>query len=59
MDEQSEMMLERMHMLEEALQRAETGVAEDGDWNIIRYECGRPKPQFITLEAISISRSEV
>jgi len=54
----NEAMLERMQMLEEALTRAEAGIAEEGDWVIIRYECGMPKSHFVTLETISISRSE-
>ena len=44
--EYNQAMLERQQMLEEALERAETGVATEDDWNIIRYECGvtrRPK----------------
>jgi len=44
-NEMLQLMLERMQMLEEALQRAETGVATEGDWNIIRSECGMPKRQ--------------
>lgn len=39
-----EMMLERQHQLEDALSRAEQGVATPDDWNIIRYECGVSKP---------------
>jgi hypothetical protein len=38
-----QLMLERMQMLEEALERAETGVATKDDWNIIRSECGLPR----------------
>jgi hypothetical protein len=56
-DEMNQLMLERMQMLEEALQRAETGVASGDDWNIIRSECGLPKRPIVTLENISI-RSE-
>jgi len=56
-NEMLQLMLERMQMLEEALQRAETGVATEGDWNIIRSECGMPKRPIVTLETISI-RSE-
>ena len=55
--EMHQFMLERMQMLEEALQRAETGVASGDDWDIIRSECGLPKRQIVTLETISI-RSE-
>ena len=52
-------MLERMQMLEEALERAETGVATGADWDIIRFECGMPKKQStVKLETISIARSE-
>jgi len=55
--EMHQLALERMQMLEEALQRAETGVATEDDWNIIRYECGMPKRPIVTLETLSI-RSE-
>lgn len=52
-------MLERMQMLEEALERAEAGVATGADWDIIRFECGMPKKQStVKLETISIARSE-
>jgi hypothetical protein len=39
-------MLERMQMLEEALQRAEAGVATTDDWDTIRLECGMPRRQY-------------
>ncbi len=55
--EMHELMLERMQMLEEALERAEAGTASGDDWNIIRSECGLPKRPIVTLETISI-RSE-
>jgi len=55
--EMHQLALERMQMLEEALNRAETGVATEDDWNIIRYECGMPKRLIVTLETLSI-RSE-
>jgi hypothetical protein len=55
--EMHQLALERMQMLEEALNRAETGVATEDDWNIIRYECGMPKRPIVTLETVSI-RSE-
>jgi hypothetical protein len=38
-------MLERMQMLEEALDRAEAGVATTDDWATIRMECGMPRRQ--------------
>jgi len=44
--EYNQAMLERQQMLEEALERAETGVAMKSDWDTIRFECGvtrRPK----------------
>jgi hypothetical protein len=44
-DKMNQLMLERMQMLEEALERAEAGVATGADWDIIRYECGLPKKQ--------------
>jgi hypothetical protein len=56
-DEMNQLMLERMQRLEEALERAETGVASGGDWDIIRSECGMPRRPIVTLETLSI-RSE-
>lgn len=56
-DEMHQLMLERMQMLEEALERAEAGIASGDDWNIIRNECGVPKRPIVTLETLSI-RSE-
>jgi len=56
-DEIHQLMLERMQMLEEALERAEAGVASGDDWSIIRSECGVPKRPIVTLETLSI-RSE-
>ena len=57
--EYEQAMNERMQILEDALTRAETGVATEADWSIIRYECGVPKRQTVKLETISISRSEL
>lgn len=51
-------MLEKTQMLEDALERAEAGVATEADWDIIRYECGMPKMPIVRLQTISISRSE-
>ena len=45
-------------MLEDALERAETGVARQEDWDIIRYECGLPKRPVLILETVTINRSE-
>ena len=56
--EMHELMLERMQMLEEALERAEAGTASGDDWNIIRSECGVSKRPIVTLETVSI-RSEL
>jgi hypothetical protein len=39
-DEMHQLMLDRQQMLEEALDRAETGVANEEDWRLIRSECG-------------------
>jgi len=61
MDREYEMhllMLERQQILEEALERAETGVATQEDWNIIRYECGLSKRPIVTLETLTLNRSE-
>ena len=55
--EMQQLMLDRMQMLEEALERAEAGVATEDDWNIIRSECGLSKRPIVTLETVSI-RSE-
>lgn len=41
--EYQQAMLERQLMLEDALNRAETGVASREDWDIIRFECGMPR----------------
>jgi hypothetical protein len=56
--EYEQAMLERVQMLEDALERAEAGVATGADWDIIRSECGVPKTQTVKLQTISISRSE-
>lgn len=56
--EYEQAMLERVQMLEDALERAEAGVATGADWDIIRYECGMPKTPIVKLKTISISRSE-
>lgn len=53
----NQLMLERMQMLEEALERAENGNASGDDWIIIRNECGMPKRSILILETLSI-RSE-
>jgi hypothetical protein len=52
--EYEQAMLERMQMLEEALERAEAGVATWADWDILRYECGVPRTHTVKLETISI-----
>ena len=57
-EEYNQAMLERQQMLEDALIRAESGIATAEDWNIIRYECGVPSQPKVTLETISITRSE-
>jgi hypothetical protein len=56
--EYEQAMLERMQMLEDALLRAEAGIATGADWDIIRSECGVPRTPTVKLETISISRSE-
>ena len=56
--EYKQAMLEKMQMLEDALIRAEAGIATGADWDIIRSECGVPKTSTVKLETISISRSE-
>jgi hypothetical protein len=57
-EEYNQAMLERQQMLEEALERAETGVATMEDWNIIRFECGVTKRPIVTLETVTLTRSE-
>jgi hypothetical protein len=47
-------MLERLQMLEEALDRAEAGIATPDDWDTIRFECGVPRRQ----SQLETSRSE-
>ena len=42
-EEFHQLMLERLQQLEEALDRAESGVGTQEDWAIIRYECGIPQ----------------
>lgn len=39
-EEYQQMMQERMERIEEALQRAQQGLATDDDWKVIYYECG-------------------
>jgi len=39
-EELKELMDERVQMLEDALDRAEKGVATEEDWKLIRNECG-------------------
>lgn len=38
--EHHQMELERMQQLEEAIDRANCGLATEDDWNVIRLECG-------------------
>ena len=56
--EMHQLQLERMQMLEEALLRAEAGVASGGEWDIIRSECGLPTRPIVTLETVTLTRSE-
>jgi len=53
-DEYRQLELERMQRLDEALERAEAGRANEDDWNIIRYECGAPKRPVVSLKTVSI-----
>ena len=50
--EHNQAMLERMQILEEALDRAEAGVATEDDWSVIRFECGMPRRQTLKLETL-------
>lgn len=50
--EHNQAMLERMQMLEEALERAEAGVATEDDWSVIRFECGMPRRQTLKTETL-------
>lgn len=45
-------MAEKMLMLAQALDRAQAGVATEGDWWMIRAECGIPSP-IVKLETRS------
>ena len=47
-------MLERQQMLEEALMRAEAGVAKWDDWDIIRFECGAPRKPKVFFQTLTI-----
>jgi hypothetical protein len=53
-----QLMLERQERLEDAYDKARLGIASEDDWDVIRYECGLPKRPIVSLDAISISRSE-
>ena len=63
--EHHQMQLERMQMLEEALERAEACVASESDWSTIRFECGLPsravtlKPTFGEHHGLSNIRNAV
>jgi len=57
-DEYNQAKHDRQQMLEEALERAEAGVARQEDWDIIRYECGMTKRPIVTLETVTLTRSE-
>jgi hypothetical protein len=57
-EEYNQAMLERQQMLEEALERAEAGVATMDDWDIIRFECRVPRRPIVTLETVTLTRSE-
>jgi hypothetical protein len=43
MEEMHQLMLERQQRVEEAVDRAQAGMATEDDWIIIRYECGLSK----------------
>jgi hypothetical protein len=57
-DQINQMMLERHERLVEALERAEAGLANEDDWNIVRHECGVFKRPTVTLETVSIWSNE-
>jgi hypothetical protein len=44
--EHNQAMLERMQILDEALDRAESGLATRDDWSVIRFECGMPRSRY-------------
>ena len=48
-------MMERMQLLEEAIDRAEAGEACSEDWDVIRRECGISKRSNSTLTTRSES----
>lgn len=50
--EQHLAMQERQQMLEEALERAEAGVAKWDDWGIIRFECGVPRKSVVIFKTV-------
>lgn len=45
--EESQAMLEREQMLEEALMRAEQNKASEDDWKIIYFECGKQRNKYV------------
>lgn len=55
--EANQAMLERMQMLEEALDRAEAGIASKDDWDTIRFECGMPRKSVFSMNPTA-KRSE-
>ena len=54
MDDFNQLMLERQQRVEEAIERAQAGVATEDDWTIIRYECGVVQRPKVILETIGI-----
>jgi len=54
MEEFHQLMLERQQRAEEAIERAQAGVATEEDWNIIRWECGVQQRPKVILETIGI-----
>ena len=55
--EHHQMQLERMQQLEDALDRAEAGIASEGDWNIIRFECNAPRRPMTYLQMTSTGKN--
>ena len=50
MSEYEELVNERKRMLEDAMHRAEMGIATAQDWDILRFECGLPRREVIYFE---------
>lgn len=44
-----QLMLERLKRISDAIDRAEAGLADKEDWDLIRWECGLPRLVQVTI----------